>query len=502
MRSFGFHVAVASFALGIALYFIATVPWVYGAGSALLGISLLAVWWRNSAPFEYRSQPYLAILFILLGLGLLRAWHADTQLAHDTLGAQAGTTISLEGIVVRDPENTATGVRFVIETDTDERIFVYGPTYPVAVYGDRVRVESVLELPEAFETDSGRIFNYPRFLAKDGIRYVMRRAHIEIIERGAGKPIMSLFVRAKHGFVRGIERAVTEPSSGLAAGVVLGVEGSLSARDEEAFRIASLIHIVVVSGYNITMAGNFAAALLSSFPPIVASAGSVVGILSYTLLTGASSTAVRASIMACIMVLARITQRRYDVVRALLAAAFFMALHTPYIVLYDPSFQLSFLATWGLVKITPLFEQWLGWVSERFGLREIVATTLGAQTAVTPLLLYQSGSTHLLSLFANIVVLPFMPAFMTASIVTGLAGLVHPYLALPFALLVELVGAHVFFVVELMGIASSAVVDVGQMPVWVLVVLYVGLVGGVEALQGCNTKDVIIIKTSDKITSL
>jgi competence protein ComEC len=480
MRSFGFHIAVAGFALGIALYFIATPPWVYGAGSALLGVSLLAVWWRNRAPFEYRSQPYLAILFIVLGLGLLRAWHADTQLAHDTLSAHVGTTLAVEGIVILDPETTTSGVRFVIETSTDERVFVYGPTYPVVAYGDLVRAEAPLELPEAFETDSGRLFNYPRFLAKDGIRYIMRRAQITIVERGAGKPVMRFFVNAKHAFVRGIERAVSEPSSGLAAGVVLGVEGSLSARDEEAFRIASLIHIVVVSGYNITLAGNFAAALLSSFPPLVASAGSVVGILSYTLLTGASSTAIRASIMACIMVLARITKRRYDVVRALLAAAFFMALHTPHIVLYDPSFQLSFLATWGLVKITPLFERWLSWITERGGLREVITTTLGAQTAVTPLLLYQSGSTHLLSLVANIVVLPFMPAFMMTSIATGIAGLVHPYLALPFALPVELIGAHVFWIVDLMGMASAAVVSVGQMPVWVLVGVYVGLVVGVE----------------------
>src|SRR5690606_30071430 len=126
-----------------------------------------------------------------------------------------------------------------------DRILVTGPMYPTISYGDKLRVEAQLEVPEAFETDSGRMFNYPRFLAKDGIGYVARRAKIELLASGEGNALMAMFVKAKHAFVRSIERAVAEPASGLAAGVVLGVEGSLSKDDEEAFRIASLIHIIV-----------------------------------------------------------------------------------------------------------------------------------------------------------------------------------------------------------------------------------------------------------------
>jgi competence protein ComEC len=231
------------------------------------------------------------------------------------------------------------------------------------------------------------------------------------------------------------------------------------------------------------MAGNAVAAVFSAISPFAGSVGGVTGVLSYVLLTGASSTAVRAGIMACIMVLARITKRRYDVVRALLAAGLFMSLHTPHVVLYDPSFQLSFLATWGLVKIAPLFERNLGWLTERLGLREIVATTLGAQTAVTPLLLHQSGSTHLLSLFANIVVLPAMPIFMLASLLSGIAGLAGRWVALPFAFVVELVSGYVFYIVKLMGIASGAIVEVGRITPWILVGMYVVLVVGVEKMS-------------------
>lgn len=483
MRSFGFHIAVAGFAIGIAYQFLSPHSWEHGAFTALVGICLWTVWWRGVASVELTaSRPLVAIFLIFCGLGMVRAWHAERP-SDSPLVSQIGETVELEGIVVRDPELTPNGQRFILETDID-RVLVTGPTYPKISYGDKLIVEAKLEVPEPFETDSGRTFDYPHFLAKDGIGYVARRATVEHLASGEGNSLMAMFVKAKHAFVSSIERSVAEPASGLAAGVVLGVEGSLSKADEEAFRIASLIHIIVVSGYNITMAGNFVATLLSSFPPIVGSLGSVGGILSYILLTGASSTAVRAGIMACITVLATVTKRRYDVIRALMVAGLFMALHTPHIVLYDPSFQLSFLATWGLVKIAPLFEARLGWITERIGLREIVATTLGAQTAVTPLLLYQSGTTHTLSLLANIVVLPFMPVFMFASIAAGVAGFVSPYIALPFALLVELVSAHVFFVVKLMGIASDAIVDVGSIVPWMLVLIYAGLVVGVETFSG------------------
>ncbi len=191
------------------------------------------------------------------------------------------------------------------------------------------------------------------------------------------------------------------------------------------------------------------------------------------MIAGASSTAIRAGIMAGLTVLARVVKRRYNVTRSLMLAGCLMIFHVPYILLYDPSFQLSFLATWGLVSIAPLYAKHLKWVPETGGLRETLGTTLGAQTAVTPILLYQSGMTNLLTLPANLIVLPTMPLFMIGSLAAGVAGFFGAFIALPFSILIEAVGAYVFWIVKIADSFPSMLVDVGVMPIWLLILLYI-----------------------------
>lgn len=480
MRSAFVHAGIFGFLLGIVLPFILSLGWEYGVCCTLAGLSLGTISCINGS----KRIRCLAIFLVFVGFGAVRSWYAQQDILDPYLEAHVDETVHMAGLIVSDPETSDSGQKALVRLDEHaETVLIFAGLYPKLAYGDRVVVEGILKKPEPFETDSGRTFDYPAFLARQDVFHIVQRARADITAHGEGSPIRAMFIGAKHAFVKSIERASSEPYAGLAAGVVLGVENALSKEHEEAFRIAGLIHIIVVSGYNITMAGDFVRGMLGAFPASVGLAGNIVGIFAYIALTGASSTAVRAGIMATVAVAGRIFKRSYDVTRALLLAACFMALETPDIILYDPSFQLSFLATWGLTRITPFFESKLAFLPERFGVRETVSTTLGAQVAVLPLILYQSGSTHLLSVFANFIVVPAMPALMIASLVAGVAGFFSRYLALPFSSLVDLIGAYVFGIVDAVNRYPDAVLNVGQMSVWVLVVSYVLLFIGVSRVS-------------------
>ncbi len=480
MRSVFVHAGIFGFLFGVAAQFIWPLSWEYGAFISLIGIALIVV----SVAHRSRRIRVCSLFLIFIGFGLVRSWYAQQDALDPYLESHVGETLEFSGLVVSDPETSDTGQKASVRLDEySETILVFAGLYPKLAYGDRVNVQGILKKPEPFETDSGRMFNYPAFLARTDIFHILQRARADVTAHGEGNPIRAMFIKAKHAFVASIERTSSEPYAGLAAGVVLGVENALSKDHEEAFRIAGLIHIIVVSGYNITMAGDFVRGMLGAFPASVGLAGNIVGIFAYIALTGASSTAIRAGIMASVAVVGRVFKRKYDVTRALLLAACLMALQTPDIVLYDPSFQLSFLATWGLTRITPFFESKFAFLTERFGIRETVSTTLGAQTAVLPLILYQSGSTHLLSLFANFIVLPAMPALMIASLVAGVAGFFGRYVALPFSFLVDLIGAYVFGIVDAVNKYPDAMLRVGLMPVWMLVISYVLLLVGVSRIS-------------------
>src|SRR5690606_22248100 len=90
----------------------------------------------------------------------------------------------------------------------------------------------------------------------------------------------------------------------------------------------------------------------------------------FILMTGGAATAVRAGLMALLAVYARTSGRTFLALRALGFACLVMVLWNPYTLLFDPSFQLSALATAGLILFTPLFAAHLTWVSPKWGIRE------------------------------------------------------------------------------------------------------------------------------------
>ena len=121
----------------------------------------------------------------------------------------------------------------------------------------------------------------------------------------------------------------------------------------------------------------------------------------------------------------------------------------PVLLLYDPGFQLSALATAGLLALSPIIvprSTWIEWAS----MREVFASTVSAQLAVLPLLLYSSGQLSLVALPANLLVLVAVPLAMLMSLVAALGGLIAgplaPFVGFPaYVLLSYMIGvAHTF----------------------------------------------------------
>jgi len=115
--------------------------------------------------------------------------------------------------------------------------------------------------------------------------------------------------------------------------------------------------------------------------------------------------------------------------------------------LFDVGFQLSFLATLGIVFVKPLLDEMVGKLGKygEFG-SETVNTTLAAQVGTIPILFGTFGQVGLLSLLVNALVLWMVPVVMIIGSVAALVGLLFPWLgqllvypALPFLLFFEFV---------------------------------------------------------------
>ena len=151
-----------------------------------------------------------------------------------------------------------------------------------------------------------------------------------------------------------------------------------------------------------------------------------------------------------------------------------MILHNPYILAHDVSFQLSFIATLGIIYITPITERWFSFIKNRWlqWFREIISTTLAAQIAVLPFIMYTMGSLSLISLPINILILPFIPLAMFIGFIVGIFGFVGTWLSLPFGFVGAKLLEGILSIIHLGANTPHASITVQEFPVWVLVLVY------------------------------
>ena len=391
----------------------------------LVGTAILAV--------DKRSL-FLSIALISFGLGILRY---DIKDFHEEV-----TPVS-SGVVITEPEQKENTTRFVMLADNGEKVLISTDLYSKVSYGDKVKIEGKFSKPGIIED-----FDYAAYLSKDNIYFVMNFAEVEIISASAswrnGNVAKRNLLSLKQSIVNKMRSIFAEPESSLLAGLILAVKSALPKDVLEEFRRAGIIHIVVLSGYNITIIADF-------LKKIFGNAGSIVGILLFVLMTGGEATVVRAAIMVLVVIMAKSFHRPYSAPRALLSAGFLMVFHNPKILVFDASFQLSFLATCGLIYVVPKVAKHLEWITERFKAREIIATTIGTQITVLPFLIYLTREISIVSLPANILVLFFIPYVMFAGFFATLIAYISPILALPLTYLAHLILSWILFVGYFLG---------------------------------------------------
>lgn len=385
---------------------------------------------------KYRSIIFLIISLFLIGVsfGILRYEAKDLKI--NGLDKFINQKISFEGIITEEPQEKENYTHIIVKT-SEEKILMYIRLYPKFKYGDKILITGKLQKPKKFGNSISEKFDWPAYLAKDDIHYQIFYPEIKFISSNNNSYIKEKLFDLKNSFVQNLEKVIPSPASSLMAGIVIGEKQSLPKNLKNNLIKTGLVHIVVLSGYNITIIANAIINILKIFslPRFFSAIFGTISIIIFTLMTGAEAATVRAAIMALLVILALQTGRMYTAINALIFAAFFMVLINPAILRFDASFQLSFLATFGMIYFTPKFEKWLYFLPNKFKLKETASGTLAAQTAVLPLLILKTGSISLISLPLNILIVNFIPLTMFLGFLTGALGFLSQILSLPFGIL-------------------------------------------------------------------
>lgn len=283
--------------------------------------------------------------------------------------------------------------------------------------GDHVSVRGNVEAPEDFVTDSGRIFGYKAYLGSKGIVGLVRNAIIGPVTEH--DMVLARFpTRVRYAFADIFARYVSFPFDGVLAGMIVGYQGGLPDYISDLFRNTGVLHVLVLSGYNITLLAGFLALLLKGLPFKLRSLITALAILMLVLISGAGVASVRAGIMGGIAVFAGLSIKTYQPMRALWVAYLFFFFISPTSIFVDPGFHLSFLATMFMILVLPKVETLFHFIpkTNHIDLRELIMLAVSAPIFMLPYMMYFSGSFPLSSPFANVLFALITPVIMISGI--------------------------------------------------------------------------------------
>lgn len=474
--------AIGGFAAGVFARSFFHMGWGFVGFFFLLG-ALLILLGRIARSRPSHGMALMGIVLCLFALGVARTHGVETTAGNEVLEAHVGQNVVLTGIIAEEPSQKEKNQHLVVRTEgliegsattsVQARVLVSAERYPRFAYGDRVTLSGVVKKPASFETDNGRTFDYVHYLAKDAIFYTMVYPSVERVATGEGNPLRAGLFAIRHIFLGGLQSVLPEPENALLAGITIGADDALGDALNTQFRTAGIVHIVVLSGYNITIVADWLMKLVAFFLPFALSlATGALGIIAFALLAGTSATVVRASIMSLLALLARATGRTYVVGRALWIAGGAMLLYNPLLLVFDPSFQLSFLATIGLIYGSPMVAMYMRRVTVRYGLRELLSATIATQIFVLPLILYRGGVFPLYAIPVNLLVLPIVPPLMGIGMLVGALGALHPLLGIPLALVAYALLRFILIVVELFTALPFAGIALPPFSFFILAALY------------------------------
>jgi len=406
--------ACSAFVVGVALESFlqyAVTKWIL-LSLIILGAGVLPILWKNK---KARLVIFAAVFFVL---GFWRFAASLPELSTDKIQGHYGEDIIWQGMVVGEPDKRQDHIKYTLEAKeiveneqkVSGRVLVKLPLFPEFNYGDRIEVRCKIQKPEPIEE-----FRYDRYLAKDKIYSVCYPYDgVKLIKSDQGNTFLALIYFVKNKFAEKTAQIFPEPGASFLGGLLYGARSGLPQAVLDNFQATGVTHIIAISGYNITIVSAifliFAYSLGISrkraFPWVVAA------IAVFVIFTGASASVTRAGIMGGLVLLAKQTGRSSRIFNALIFTAALMCLQNPWVLIFDAGFQLSFLATVGLVYLTPMILPWFSRVPKFLGLQESIVSTLSAIAMTTPLILFQFGRFSLIAPLANILILSVIPLTM------------------------------------------------------------------------------------------
>lgn len=387
-------------------------------GNIFTSWSWLVIGISFSAISLISRRVFIVILAVIAGLSIGLYRGSSVYSAQSGYEKFFGQSVVVSGVVAEDTSFSAEGRQRIklkhIKINNESlagQVWVSTPDVNEIKRSDQITAQGLLG--EGFG-------NFPASIFRAEILKINRVLYAD----------PALEVRDK--FAESTRKAIDEPEASLGIGYLTGQHSTLPEDLDNDLRLLGLTHVVVASGYNLTILVRFARRTFARYSKYLATFVSLTLVSCFILVTGFSPSMSRAGLIALLSILAWYFGRKIHPLVLLPFSAAITVLINPSFIWGDLGWYLSFAAFGGVMLLAPLLLDYFWGRKKTNQVHQIFLETLSAQIATAPIIAYTFSFYAPLSIVANLLILPLIPATMILTFVAGIGALTFSGLATLF----------------------------------------------------------------------
>ena len=428
---------VACFVLGIFAvdYVKIPLPVLYGIFLGFLVITGV-LYYKN------KRITVVVILFVFFLAGMIRCMQADF-IAPNDVSQLIGKSGYIQGEVVEIPQvrelaEDKVSVRYIISVANAQvegkSISASGKLkvsamqdkdHPIAGDNDKIALYGEVKALHGYQNPGS--LDTVAMLNRQGIRADCRAGKntVEIIEQGKNF-FLQWIEKSRQSVQKLMEKAMPPADASALFAMLFGGYEGIKPELLAAFTATGIVHILSVSGSHVSLLAGTVHIVGKAlrFPPWCIAGMVIVAIAMYAVFSGFTSPVVRSALMGMLAFIALAFNREKDARYSLALTALAILAVTPRLI-FDISFELSFMATVGLLYIAPEIKQ--GLVKLPRFIAENLAITIAAQVSVIPFIAWYFNNVSVSSLLANLVAVPLIEWTIIGGLAAVLIGVIFPF---------------------------------------------------------------------------
>ncbi|MEM8723267.1 MAG: ComEC/Rec2 family competence protein [Cyanobacteria bacterium P01_G01_bin.39] len=442
--------------------------------AGIIGLATVSkIVWR-----QLRTPRLIAAVIV----ALLAIWYFQLRLpqpqANDIsyqVTRSQSESVTVSGTVLTEPRlNDRALLRFWLKANqinhqenVSGKVYVTVPLLQgTGIYpGQQLNISGLLYLPQGASNPGG--FDFQKYLARQGIFAGIKG--LTVTSDSQAEPVWGWW-QLRRRIVRSHLKGLGSPLGQLVSSMVLGRKAvDLPSTIRDRFIEAGLAHVLAASGFHVSLLLGLVLRLTSTFNGKTKLVIGSLTLLVYLGLTGIQASVLRACLMGFAVLLALAMDTKVKPLGSLLLAAAIILLVNP-LLIGDLGFQLSFLATFGLIVTMPSLEQQLEWLPTTVA--TAVAVPLAASIWVLPLLCYVFHTFATYSIVVNILTTPLITIISLGGMISAIAGLILPAVGSAIAELLYYPTLLLVTIVKFFTNLPGSTWAVGQIPLVILGIIY------------------------------